>query len=144
MTDFLVIGHRTAGSLDCVFELLIKDKLRFGFNGLQWFIGSECGAPAYWYTSLSREECEFADLVEYHQEDYETIGMTKIINIERVDNIPDYPGVMAVPVTFLKKWNPKQFEIVGKTGGGYRYKDYVKREILTNDGLWGRIFIKKK
>ena len=36
------------------------------------------------------------------------------INVDRVANIPvDYEGVMGVPITFLDKYNPEQFEIVG-------------------------------
>ena len=35
------------------------------------------------------------------------------VNVDRVKDIPnDYEGVMGVPITFLDKWNPEQFEIV--------------------------------
>lgn len=143
MVDFLIIGHRVSGCLDCVFELMIKDRCRYGYGCVTYFDGSDVGVPCYWYTSLDREEVGFLDLIDYKKDDYETIGMTGIINIDRLDRIPDYDGVMAVPVTFLRNWDRRQFQVLGKTGGGYRYKDYVKREILTDQGLWGRIFIKK-
>lgn len=40
------------------------------------------------------------------------------INVDRVADIPmDYKGVMGVPITFLDKYNPKEFEILGYTGG---------------------------
>ena len=36
------------------------------------------------------------------------------INIDRVKDIPmNYDGVMGVPITFLDKYNPDQFEVLG-------------------------------
>jgi hypothetical protein len=39
--------------------------------------------------------------------------------VDKVSDIPlDYDGVMGVPITFLDKYNPKQFEIIGQTHSG--------------------------
>ena len=39
------------------------------------------------------------------------------INVDRVADIPaDYPGPMGVPITFLDRHNPDQFEIIGRRG----------------------------
>lgn len=40
-----------------------------------------------------------------------------VINVDKVTDIPaDYPGPMGVPITFLDKWNPLQFELLGRRG----------------------------
>lgn len=50
------------------------------------------------------------------------------INVDKVADIPvDYNGVMGVPITFLDKYNPKEFEILGYTGGlGWNSQNDVK------------------
>lgn len=77
---------------------------------------------------------------EYKEGDYKEYDHFKVINIDRTEDIPDYDGVMGVPVTFLEKWNPGQFDILGKSGGGCRYNDYINRDYM---GCFNRVFIKK-
>lgn len=50
------------------------------------------------------------------------------INVDRVADIPvDYRDVMGVPITFLDKYNPKEFEILGYTGGlGWNNQNNIK------------------
>ena len=50
--------------------------------------------------------------------------MFPVINIDKVKDIPaDYPGLMGVPITFLDKYNPAQFELCGITQGGARLEN---------------------
>ena len=43
------------------------------------------------------------------------------INVNKTSDIPyDYPGIMGVPITFLDKYNPEQFEIVWQASGNTR------------------------
>ena len=54
----------------------------------------------------------------YTSEEYPTYDNYDAINVDKVDQIPcDYDGVMGVPITYLDKHNPDQFEILGYTGG---------------------------
>ena len=40
-----------------------------------------------------------------------------VIYIEKIKDIPaDYPGPMGVPITFIDKFNPEQFELLGRRG----------------------------
>ena len=56
-----------------------------------------------------------------------------VININRVNEIPmDYTGVMAVPITFLGKYNPEQFKIIGSAFGNSWAND---TEILKSLGF---------
>lgn len=44
-----------------------------------------------------------------------------MINVDKTKDIPcDYPGPMAVPITFLDKYNPNQYEVLGITDGHHR------------------------
>ena len=64
------------------------------------------------------------------------------INVNKVTDIPcDYDGVMGVPITFLDKYNPDQFEILGIDKD---LTDNHKRGIVNGKQLYGRIFIRKK
>lgn len=52
----------------------------------------------------------------YSQEEYQTFDNYNAININKTSDIPyDYDGVMGVPITFMDKYNPEQFEIIGLT-----------------------------
>lgn len=72
------------------------------------------------YTNLDIDKRhEFLDLCkEYNPEDYPKYDNYDAINVDKVSDIPcDYDGVMGVPITFLDKYNPEQFEIFGITLG---------------------------
>ena len=50
----------------------------------------------------------------YSPEEYPTYDNYDAINVDRVAEIPmDWDGAMGVPVTFLDRYNPEQFEILG-------------------------------
>jgi len=50
----------------------------------------------------------------YIPEEYPMYYNFEAINIDRVTDIPcDYDGIMGVPITFIDKYNPEQFEILG-------------------------------
>ena len=53
-----------------------------------------------------------------NEEKYPFYDNYNAINVDKVSDIPiDYDGVMGVPITFLDKYNPEQFKIVGITSG---------------------------
>jgi hypothetical protein len=59
------------------------------------------------------------------------------INIDKVKDIPlDYEGYMGVPITFLDKFNPSQFEIIALgIVGSIEFSKNTKMEILDKNGL---------
>ena len=91
-----------------------------------------------WVTNLDcRRRHQPLPLTEkYTSEDFPKYSNYDAIEVSRVKDIPvDYPGVMGVPITFLGKWNPDQFEIVGfyygDDGQILRLADYIPyRRIL--------------
>ena len=69
-----------------------------------------------WWTNLDhkRRHEELILYREYSPEEYPQYDNYDAIEVSRYDHIPcDYSGTMGVPVTFLDKHNPEQFEIVG-------------------------------
>lgn len=71
-----------------------------------------------WYTNLDLKK-RHESLILYreykgHESDYPKYDNYDAINVDKVQDIPcDYDGVMGVPITFLDKFNPEQFEIIG-------------------------------
>lgn len=73
-----------------------------------------------WYTNLDiKKRHEKFDLVcPYSPEEYPMYANYDAIEVSKVQNIPyNYPGAMGVPTTFLDKYNPEQFEIIGLAEG---------------------------
>jgi hypothetical protein len=73
-------------------------------------------ARAYWYTNLDilKRHEDFILYKQYNPEECPKYDNYEAINIDQAENIPcDYAGAMGVPITFLDKYNPEQFEIIG-------------------------------
>ncbi len=73
------------------------------------------------------------------------------IEVSRVADIPkDYDGVMGVPITFMDKYNPDQFEIIGATeseGKGFSCglwdeETRVAQPLVNGERKYKRIFIR--
>lgn len=105
-----------------------------------------------WWTNLDYPQ-RHEDLIlykKYNSEDYPKYDNYNAININVTKNIPcDYDGVMGVPITFMDKYNPEQFKLLGimNTGEineGIRYKDTPHGRPLVNGvELYLRILIEK-
>lgn len=95
-----------------------------------------------WFTNLEHEKkCEFLTLTEkYIPDKYLRYDNCDAIEVNKIKNIPcDYYGVMGVPITFMDKYNPSQFEIIGFRKG----KDNKDLRINGKD-VYSRILIKRK
>ena len=69
-----------------------------------------------WFTNIEHSKLNLPlDLYKkYNPKDYPKYDNYNAINVDKVTDIPmDYDGVMGVPITFLDKYCPTQFEIVG-------------------------------
>ena len=76
-------------------------------------------ARSFWYTNLDINK-RHEDLIlykKYIKDDYPKYDNYDAINVDKAKEIPiDYEGLMGVPITFLDKHNPDQFEIVDGIG----------------------------
>lgn len=102
--------------------MLIDKKFWFGHKRGKMIFDTLSGPKAFgnirWFTNLEVSGIDFLNLTcKYSPEAYKKYDNYDAINVDRVDEIPaDYSGVMGVPISFLDKWNPEQFEILGVTG----------------------------
>lgn len=85
----------------------------------------------------------------YNSADYQTYDNFEAINVNRVCDIPrDYAGIMGVPLSFIDKYNPEQFELIGHSNDKKgNYGDGVKPGGFTQiDGkrVYVRVFIKNR
>ena len=95
-----------------------------------------------WFTNLDYQE-RHEDLIlykNYTAEEYPKYDNYDAINVDKTKEIPvDYDGVMGVPITFLDKYNPEQFEIVR-----FRKGNDDKDLQIKGKCPYFRILIKKK
>lgn len=117
---FVVIGNKNAVTYKEMFPLLRSDEVWLGY-----YSPSEFGTPSgttkkinglsRWFTNLDIKK-RHENLIlykHYSPEEYPKYDNYDAINVDKVGEIPlDYNGVMGVPITFLDKYNPEQFEIV--------------------------------
>ena len=73
-------------------------------------------SQSVWFTNLDHRK-RHEDLIlykKYSPDEYPEYDNYDAINVNKTDHIPvDYAGEMGVPITFLDKYNPEQFEIIG-------------------------------
>jgi hypothetical protein len=96
-----------------------------------------------WFTNLEIQK-RHEDLIlfkAYNADDYPKYDNYDAINVNKTSDIPmDYYGVMGVPITFLDKYNPNQFEILGtSTMDMSKGAPYV-----TGNRIYERILIRRK
>lgn len=109
-----------------------------------------------WYTNLDYKE-RHEDLIlykNYIDSEFPKYDNYNAINVSKTKEIPmDYDGVMGVPITFMDKYNPDQFEILGlSASAGYSEEivgipflgDKDARPLINGKNTYARIFIKKK
>lgn len=132
--QFITIGNTNALTYKEIFKLIKDDKLRTGYTNFN--VGMYFYVPDYiekfhriengrkmvrvstscWFTNLEvSKHKEYMTLYRtYSPDEYNKYENFDGINIDRVSEIPmDYFGAMGVPITFLDKYNPEQFEIIG-------------------------------
>jgi hypothetical protein len=106
-------------------------------------------ARSFWYTNLdtAKRHEELVLFRTYNPYDYPAYDNYDAIEVSRAVDIPvDYDGAMGVPITFLDKYNPKQFEILGITdrgnAWGLKTKEYTDRDVHNPGDLNRRAAIK--
>ncbi|PNK61689.1 adenine-specific methyltransferase EcoRI family protein [Psychrobacter sp. FDAARGOS_221] len=118
--QFLVIGNSNAISYKDCFEYIMNDQMWLGYNNVRWFYKPDGtlfeAARSFWYTNLDnlKRHKRFELDKTFCADDYPQYDNIHAIEVGKAKNIPiDYSGVMGVPITFIDKYNPDQFEIVG-------------------------------
>lgn len=102
---------------------------------------------AMWLTNLDNERrhkplelTAVYDSVKYPRYDnYEAINVSRVVDIPM-----DYPGVMGVPLTYLKYHNEEQFEIIGEANHGSDNEFDLFKPIIDGKEIFKRILIRNK
>ena len=136
---FLIIGNYNAVTYKEVFPLFQKNKMWIGFSPRSMEFKTPSGemksVNASWFTNLdiSKRHEEIILFKKFNEKDYPKYDNYDAIEVGKVADIPmDYEGVMGVPITFLDRYNPEQFEIVGITdrhnSSGLKTKTYTEKD----------------
>lgn len=124
---FLIVGNKNAITYADIFPLIKDNLLWLGVTSPKEFIVPEGytaknvvnGMAKFgnigWFTNLEhyRRNDELIIWREYNEQDYPKYENYDAINVDKVKDIPIYDGIIGVPITFLDKYNPEQFEIIG-------------------------------
>ncbi|MCB4234445.1 adenine-specific methyltransferase EcoRI family protein [Kaistella anthropi] len=164
---FLIVGTQNSITTKEIFSLLKENKIWLGHKagdmsfivpdeyemrdtrswrdekGNNWrSLGNTC-----WFTNLdhSKRHEELDLFKHYTPQEYPKYDNYDAINVNRVAEIPqDYKGVMGVPITFLDKYNPKQFELIGIDRYVEDNPNFGKRFTINGKEIYARILIKNK
>jgi hypothetical protein len=130
---FIIVGHQNAISYKEIFKLIKEDKMWLGYGfkgGAAHFINNHYVDYATagnhqegmirvsgvtWFTNLDISK-RHEDLIlykTYNPKEYPKFDHYDAINVDKTNEIPiDYEGNIGVPITFLNKYSPEQFEII--------------------------------
>jgi hypothetical protein len=167
---FLIIGSLNAISYKEIFKLMMENKMWVGYNnGAKEYVvpdhynfsREENGIKyqsmgnTYWFTNLEIKK-RHEDIIlykKYNPTEYPKYDNYDAINVDKTKDIPvDYEGVVGVPITFMDKYNPGQFEILN--ANDYRKSENVplkphglikdKDGSVNGENKYARIVIKKR
>lgn len=174
--QFIIIGNSNAITYKEVFPLIMDNKVWLGVTrsgtGSMWFrvmddfpektgqknedgVRYQTIGNSAWFTNLDVKK-RHEDLIlvkRYNPEEYPKYDNYDAIEVSKIVDIPyDYAGVMGVPITFLGKYNPDQFEILGATeseGKGFSnglWDEFssVAQPLIGGKRRYKRIFIRNK
>ena len=147
---FIIIGNQNAITYKEIFPYIKNNQLWLGMNFVKSFEKPNGDIQKFgnisWFTNIeNKRRNEEIDLYKkYSFEDYPKYDNYDAIEVSRVDEIPmDYDGVMGVPITFLYKYNPTQFEIIGLDRYVEDNPHYGHRFTIKGEETYARILIRK-
>lgn len=119
--QFVIIGDLNWITYKEIFPMLKDNEIWLGYSSVKEFIQPDGTIKKFgnklWYTNLDIQKRHEKLILWKHftPEEYPAyLNVDNAINVDSVDNIPfDYYGIIGVPITFLSKYNPDQFEIIG-------------------------------
>ena len=132
--DFIIMGNTNALGYRETFKLFKEDKIRTGYTnfnkGMYFYVPDDTVdyhrlengkkmvrvSTSCWFTNLpvSKHKELLVLYRNYTEQEYPKYYNFDAINVGLYTDIPcDYDGYMGVPITFLDKYNPEQFELIG-------------------------------
>lgn len=164
--QFLVIGNSNALSYKNIFPLIQNNKVWIGntFGEMKFRVPNYYEPKKYrywvdehgqkwrsignamWLTNIDfkRRHTDLELCRSYSPDIYQTYDNYDAIEVPKVVDIPkDFDGIMGVPITFLNKHNPAQFDIVGEANHGSDNAFDLFKPLINGNLKFKRILIKK-
>lgn len=179
--NFLIIGNKNSITYKEIFPLILRGRMWSGkssWSGGMWFeTKSACDADkvingvslknvsSVWFTNMEHGQrhqplvlMTMADNIkrskhrQIREAGYQRYDNYDAIEVPFTDAIPDdYDGVMGVPITFLEKHCPEQFQILGATesegkgfsNGLWDEHSAAAQPLIQGKRIYKRIFIKR-
>jgi len=153
---FLIIGNQNAITYKEFFPLLKDNKVWLGYgfqagnayfsipseqshNYAEGVYNKETGLVKFrnctWFTNLDHDKRHEPLILykRYNPQEYPKYDNYNAINVDKVEKIPeDYYGIMGVPITYMDKYCPDQFDIVGAADGWIN----CNRDILDDPSIY--------
>lgn len=118
--QFLIIGNYNSITYKEIFEHFKNDEIWIGYSprNMEFMTpdGKLKSVNASWFTNLDviKRQEKIILYEKYSPEKYPKYINYDAIEVSRTNKIPkDYDGEMAVPITFMERYNPEQFEVIG-------------------------------
>jgi len=186
MDGFIIIGNGGAATYKEIFPLIKENKMWLGnkvfSGGMDMIAGKnydaeKCKHPKYdergnllinvmmcvWFTNVdhNKRNTPITLYKTYSADKYPKYDNYDAIEVDNVNRIPcDYDGVIGVPITFLDRYCPSQFDIIWQATGNTRkcapkdilkYLNYIEDvkdrggcPLLNGNRVYSRLFIRKK
>lgn len=148
---FLIIGSLNAVKYSECFPFIMNNQMWLGNNNVHDFMQPDGTVKKFgninWYTNLdfAKRHEKIILWKEYNDKEYPKYETYDAIEVSKVTNIPvNYSGIMGVPVSFMSKYNPEQFEIVGEFNHGSDNEFDLAKPVINGKELFPRIAIKVK
>ena len=153
----LIIGNKNAFTYKEIFKMIKENKIWLGYTQPKDFriedgsTTKKINGLARWFTNLTvnKNNEELVLTKTYNPIDYPKYDNYDAIEVSKVVNIPkDYDGIMGVPITFIDKYNPTQFEILGCSKSYGRPKEWDTKinmiPVVNGKEKYMRILIRRK
>ena len=128
MVDFLVIGPVISITYNNIFPLIKDGDINFGWNKVVEFEDGVKFGNISWFSNIS-DYCPPPLVLkkDYRLDDYKRFDeRPDIINIDRKNDIPDYDGLMGVPVSAVRFLDRREWNILGVA-----HRGVVKGDLFT-------------
>lgn len=147
---FLIIGSLNAVKYSECFPFIMNNQMWLGNNNVHNFMQPDGTVKKFgninWYTNLdfAKRHEKIILRKEYNDKEYPKYETYDAIEVSKVTNIPvNYNGIMGVPISFMSKYNPEQFEIVGEFNHGSDNIFDLAKPIINGKELYPRIAIRR-
>ena len=162
MKDFIIIGNKNAMLWKSIFPKYFRKELYFGYNQVSRFFflpddatewdKMEGGKKTNWFQGSGRWFTTFPTykknpplpLLPYDPRVHKKYDTYDAVNTDSIYNIPNYDGLIGVPIGIIDYLCPEQFEIVGILCRGSDETLDPAKPIIDGKCLYTRVLIRRR